>query len=169
MWKEHSINYVICLLNPLVVVFFQMDVQRGPHFFGAGLAFGLGTVYCWFQTALVHHRKKMFLVQFINSLTMSVMLVLCILLWHLLQRSLYVLFPWFFLSVPKKSIQCVNNRLTPVMSKNRVNILDIHSAFAFEISSDVFLFHFRDSGVIPRYFNGLWISSMTVPHSMATH
>lgn len=67
-----------------MVANFQTEVQRGPHYFGAGLAFGLGTVYCWFQTALTYqvrykfNKKKivLLLVQFINSLLMSILLVL---------------------------------------------------------------------------------------------
>lgn len=67
-----------------LVANFQVEIQRGPHYFGAGLAFGLGNIYCWFQTALTfqvryRYNKKKFillLTQFINSLIMSVLLVI---------------------------------------------------------------------------------------------
>ncbi|XP_060556367.1 DNA damage-regulated autophagy modulator protein 2-like isoform X2 [Ruditapes philippinarum] len=66
-----------------MVANFQTEVQRVPHYIGAGLAFGLGTIYCWFQTALTYqvryrfNNKKFVLlgIQFINSIVMSAMLV----------------------------------------------------------------------------------------------
>ncbi|KAL4225438.1 regulated autophagy modulator 2 [Mactra antiquata] len=67
-----------------MVANFQTVVQRGPHYFGAGLAFGLGTVYCWFQTALTYkvrysfNNKKIIQIgiQALNSTIMSMLLII---------------------------------------------------------------------------------------------
>ena len=67
----------------------QTEVQRGPHYFGAGLAFFLGGIYCWLQTLLTHKvlykvggEKLLLILQIINSIVLTTMLVLCILLYH---------------------------------------------------------------------------------------
>ncbi|KAK3591893.1 hypothetical protein CHS0354_005103 [Potamilus streckersoni] len=42
-----------------MVANFQTEVQRGPHYVGAGLAFGLGMIICWIQCAIswkVHYK-----------------------------------------------------------------------------------------------------------------
>ncbi|XP_053385060.1 DNA damage-regulated autophagy modulator protein 2-like isoform X2 [Mercenaria mercenaria] len=85
-YKINSAGLVLGILSAFglsLVANFQVDVHRIPHYIGAGLAFILGTVYCWFQTALTYqvrykvHRKKIALVvQFINSVIMLLMLVL---------------------------------------------------------------------------------------------
>lgn len=72
-----------------MVANFQTEVQRVPHYFGAFLAFGLGTVYCWLQTSLsykIHYsfgakkenkRKWMLMtMQLLNSFVMAIFLVL---------------------------------------------------------------------------------------------
>ncbi|XP_053385053.1 DNA damage-regulated autophagy modulator protein 2-like [Mercenaria mercenaria] len=88
--RWYKINFAGLVLGILtavglsLVANFQTEVHRVPHYVGAGLAFGLGTVYCWFQTALTYqarykyNRKKivLLLVQFINSVMMSMLLVL---------------------------------------------------------------------------------------------
>lgn len=66
-----------------MVANFQTEVQRGPHYFGAGLAFFLGGIYCWVQTGLTYkvlykfRREKLILIlQIINSFILTLMLVL---------------------------------------------------------------------------------------------
>ena len=60
--------------------------QRAPHYFGAGLAFFLGGIYCWIQTALTYkvlfkfrRERLLMILQIVNSVILTLMLVLCIL------------------------------------------------------------------------------------------
>lgn len=72
-----------------MVANFQTEVQRGPHYVGAFLAFGGGTVFCWFHACisfkLVYRlgsstskpmARLMVQIQLLNSLIMSALLVL---------------------------------------------------------------------------------------------
>ena len=77
------------LLNEHIIdqIILQTEVQRGPHYFGAGLAFFLGGIYCWLQTALTYKvlyklrgEKLLLILQIINSIILWLMLILCILL-----------------------------------------------------------------------------------------
>uniref|UniRef100_K1RZF9 DNA damage-regulated autophagy modulator protein 2 n=1 Tax=Magallana gigas TaxID=29159 RepID=K1RZF9_MAGGI len=55
-WQRVNIAGIILgflsALGISMVANFQTVVQRGPHYVGAGLAFGLGLAYCWLQTRL---------------------------------------------------------------------------------------------------------------------
>lgn len=66
-----------------MVANFQTEVQRGPHYFGAGLAFFLGGIYCVVQTLLSYKvqyqfrgEKVLLILQIINSIILWLMLVL---------------------------------------------------------------------------------------------
>ena len=76
--------HILFLLNCYIL---QTEVQRGPHYFGAGLAFFLGGIYCVLQTLLSYKvlykfrgEKILLILQIINSIILWLMLVLCILL-----------------------------------------------------------------------------------------
>lgn len=61
-----------------MVANFQTIEMRPPHYVGAGMAFGLGLVYCWLQTSisLRHHpRDCVTFVQILNSVILSICLV----------------------------------------------------------------------------------------------
>ena len=56
--------------------------MRPPHYVGAGMAFGLGLVYCWIQTSISLRHPPLdcvTVVQVINSVVLSICLVTCIL------------------------------------------------------------------------------------------
>lgn len=74
------------VLIQLIYDFFQTDAQKALHYIGAGLAFGLGTVYCFVQTRLSWKLKSnnignryIAIAQLINSIALTVLLVTCIL------------------------------------------------------------------------------------------
>lgn len=57
--------------------------QRAPHYFGAGLAFFLGGIYCWIQTALSYkvlfkfrRERLLMILQIVNSVILTLMLFL---------------------------------------------------------------------------------------------
>ncbi|RUS69370.1 hypothetical protein EGW08_022867 [Elysia chlorotica] len=65
-----------------MVANFQTVEMRPGHYTGAGLAFLLGTVYCWLQTSLsVRHCRwsHVAVTQLLNSLLLSACLLICIL------------------------------------------------------------------------------------------
>lgn len=87
-YKINIAGVVLGILSALglsMVANFQTEVQRTPHYVGAFLAFGLGMIYCWFQTSLSYKMHYAFnskwilaVLQLLNSIVMSILLVLFI-------------------------------------------------------------------------------------------
>ncbi|XP_071181883.1 DNA damage-regulated autophagy modulator protein 2-like isoform X2 [Mytilus edulis] len=73
---------IVSALGISMVANFQTDAQKALHYIGAGLAFGLGTVYCFVQTRLSWKLKSnnignryIAIAQLINSIALTVLLV----------------------------------------------------------------------------------------------
>ncbi|XP_063397991.1 DNA damage-regulated autophagy modulator protein 2-like isoform X2 [Mytilus trossulus] len=73
---------IVSALGISMVANFQTDAQKALHYVGAGLAFGLGTVYCFVQTRLSWKLKSnnignryIAIAQLINSIALTVLLV----------------------------------------------------------------------------------------------
>ncbi|KAJ8299174.1 hypothetical protein KUTeg_023234 [Tegillarca granosa] len=69
---------VISAFGISMVANFQTVVLRGPHYVGAGLAFGLGLIYCWLQTRITWRlreenigNRKIAILQLINSIALT--------------------------------------------------------------------------------------------------
>ncbi|XP_055997250.1 DNA damage-regulated autophagy modulator protein 2-like isoform X2 [Ostrea edulis] len=86
-WQKVNIAGIILgflsALGISMVANFQTVVQRGPHYVGAGLAFGLGLAYCWLQTRLSwklrsekYGHRLVAVTQLINSTALTVFLIL---------------------------------------------------------------------------------------------
>ena len=78
-WRDAQLQEVTNLF-----LVFQTIEMRPPHYVGAGMAFGLGLVYCWLQTSISLRHPPIDYVtvaQLINSVVLSVCLVTCILSW----------------------------------------------------------------------------------------
>ncbi|XP_062576376.1 DNA damage-regulated autophagy modulator protein 2-like isoform X3 [Saccostrea cucullata] len=86
-WQKVNIAGIILgflsALGISMVANFQTVVQRGPHYVGAGLAFGLGLAYCWLQTRLSwklrsekYGNRTVAMYQLVNSIALSVFLLL---------------------------------------------------------------------------------------------
>ncbi|XP_055997242.1 DNA damage-regulated autophagy modulator protein 2-like [Ostrea edulis] len=86
-WQKVDIAGIILgflsALGISMVANFQTVVQRGPHYVGAGLAFGLGLAYCWLQTRLswklrseTYGHRLVAVTQLINSTALTVFLIL---------------------------------------------------------------------------------------------
>ncbi|KAK7098318.1 hypothetical protein V1264_002644 [Littorina saxatilis] len=96
MFKEHVHPFVDCCakdrrlmiaslvigwlsaLGLSMVANFQTIEMRPPHYVGAGMAFGLGLVYCWIQTSISLRHPPIDCVtvlQLLNSIILSICLV----------------------------------------------------------------------------------------------
>lgn len=86
-WQRVNIAGIILgflsALGISMVANFQTVVQRGPHYVGAGLAFGLGLAYCWLQTRLSWKLRSekygnhfVAVAQLVNSIALTVFLLL---------------------------------------------------------------------------------------------
>lgn len=86
-WQKVNIAGIILgflsALGISMVANFQTVVQRGPHYVGAGLAFGLGLAYCWLQTRLSWKLRSerygnhfVAVAQLVNSIALTVFLLL---------------------------------------------------------------------------------------------
>lgn len=97
----HSLSTFCCEFKRKKHCFyFQTVVQRGPHYVGAGLAFGLGLAYCWLQTRLSWKLRSekygnhfVAVAQLVNSIALTVFLLLCILLNKI--RNVFFLINWY--------------------------------------------------------------------------
>nr|XP_022291897.1 transmembrane protein 150B-A-like isoform X1 [Crassostrea virginica] len=86
-WQKVNIGGIILgflsALGISMVANFQTVVQRGPHYVGAGLAFGLGLAYCWLQTRISwklrsekYGHQFIAIAQLVNSFALTVFLLL---------------------------------------------------------------------------------------------
>lgn len=79
--KANIVGIILGIISAFgisMVANFQTVVLRGPHYVGAGLAFGLGLIYCWLQTRITWRlreenigSRKIAILQLINSIALT--------------------------------------------------------------------------------------------------